>query len=62
MTNVVFIELAGNGLHLRQYGAFVACLPGADDELKRDVETTSYVQPKTVQPRTKLAILLELKL
>ena len=36
--------------------------PGVDDDLKREVETTSQVQTKTVQPRTKPAILLMLML
>ena len=46
---------------LAKYGEFIACLTGADDKLKRDVETTSEAQSKTVQPRTKPAILLMLK-
>ena len=33
--------LAANGLHWRKYGEFVARPPGADDELKREVETIS---------------------
>ncbi len=36
--------------------------PGAADELKCEVETTHEAQPKTVQPRTKPAILLMMKL
>ena len=46
---------------LAKYGEFIACLTSADDELKRDVETTSEAQSKTLQPRTKPAILLMLK-
>ncbi len=47
---------------LAKYGEFIACLTSADDKLKRDVETTGKVQTKTVQPRTKPAILLMMKL
>ena len=43
-------------------GEFIACLPGADDELKRRVETIDTAQTKTVQPQTNPAILLMLKL
>ena len=35
--------MAANGLHWRQYGEFIASPPGADDQLKRDVETTDLV-------------------
>src|SRR5688572_15854598 len=54
--------LRSNGLHWRQYGEFVAGLTSADDKLKLDVDTTRKAQLKTVQPRTKPAILLMLML
>jgi hypothetical protein len=54
--------IAHNGLHWRSTWEFVAGLTSADDKLKRDVENTCEVQSKTVQPRTKPAILLMLKL
>ncbi len=53
--------LVYNGLHWRSTWEFVASLTSADDKLKRDVETTSEAKLKTVQPRTKPAILLMLK-
>ena len=58
---MVFFKVTPNGLHWRQYGEFIACLPGGDDELKREVEATGKAQSKTVQPRTKPAILLMMK-
>ena len=47
---------------LAKYGNSLLVLPGADDKLERDVETTSEAQSKTVQPRTKPAILLMMML
>ena len=47
---------------LAKFGEFIASLPGGDDELERKTETTNKVQKKTVQPRTKSAILLMMKL
>ena len=35
----VSFKISANGLHWRSAREFVACLPGADDELKRKVET-----------------------
>ena len=54
--------IAANGLHWRQYGEFVAGLTSANDKLKGNVEATGAAQSKTVQPRTKPAILLMMKL
>ena len=47
---------------LAKYGKFIAGLTSADEKLKRDVETTEEAQKKTVQPRTKPALLLMMKL
>ncbi len=49
--------MAYNGLHWRSTWEFVAGQTSGDDELKRNVETTCEAQTKTVQPRTKPAIL-----
>jgi hypothetical protein len=54
--------MTANGLHWRSAGEFVAGLTSADDNLKRDVETTTEAQLKTVSPQTKPAILLMMKL
>ena len=54
--------MAYNGLHWRSTREFVVGLTSGNDNYKREVETTGLVETKTVQPRTKPAILLMMKL